>query len=124
MKSGNSPLLSSAARFASDGSAPRPLRFGVDATLSGRAVVHRLARELPVLAADLLEIAASIHAIDRLVPRPTGWRRPDGVTWARSLWADIPVREPALWRQQASLLVRLLRWLTDDNWELEFCQLE
>lgn len=116
--------LSSCARFACDGSAPSPLRFGVDVTLSGQAVVRRLARELPVMAADLIEIAASVHAIDRLVPRPTERQRPPASTWTRSLWADIPVREPARWQAQVPLLIRLLRWLTDEDWELEFSQLE
>jgi hypothetical protein len=81
-------------------------------TLSGHAVVDRLSRALPALAADLLEIAASIHAIDWLVPRPTERQRPAGAMWARSLWADIPVREPDRWRQQIPLLSQLLHWLT------------
>lgn len=114
---------SSAARFASNGSAPRPLLFGIDVTLSGQAVIRRLARELPDEAADLMEIAASIHAIDRLAPRPPDRRRPEESMWTRSLWAEIPVREPDRWRQQAPRLVRLLHWLTDDHWDLEFCQL-
>ena len=68
--------------FASNGSAPVPLRFGADMTLSGHAVIDRLSRALPGLAADMLEIAASVYAIDRLAPpadvnanRPAG----DGV---------------------------------------------
>jgi 7-cyano-7-deazaguanine synthase in queuosine biosynthesis len=119
-----SGLSSPAARFSSDGSAPVPLRFGADMTLSGHAVVDRLSRALPVLAADLLEIAASIHAIDRLVPRPTELQRPAGEVWARSLWAEIPVREPDRWREQTPLLSRLLHWLTDDDWAVEFSQLQ
>lgn len=123
MRFDTSVLSVPAARFASDGSVPRSLRFGVDVTFSGQAVVRRLARELPVLAADLLEIAACVHAIDRLVSRPTERQRPAGSMWTRSLWADIPVREPTRWRAQTPLLVRLLRWLTDDDWALEFSQL-
>ncbi len=119
-----SGLSSPAARFASSGSAPMPLRFGADMTLSGHAVVDRLSRALPALAADLLEIAASIHAIDRLVPRPAERQRPPGTVWARSLWADIPVREPDRWRQQIPLLSQLLHWLTDDAWFLEFSQIQ
>jgi 7-cyano-7-deazaguanine synthase in queuosine biosynthesis len=119
-----SALSSRPALFAAYGSAPEPLRFGVDVTLSGRAVVGRLARELPVLAADLVEIAASTHAIDRLARRPSERQRSAGSMWTRSLWANIPVREPGQWRQQCPQLVRLLHWLTDDDWELEFRQLE
>ncbi len=93
-------------------------------TLSGHAVVDRLSRALPGLAADLLEIAASIHAIDRLVPRLTERQRPAGVVWTRSLRADIPVREPDRWRQQIPLLSQLLHWLTDDDWSVEFSPLQ
>ncbi len=119
-----SGISSPAARFASTGSAPMPLRFGADMSLYGHAVVDRLSRALPALAADLLEIAASVHAIDRLVPRPTERQRPPRALWARSLWADIPVREPERWRQQTPLLSQVLHWLTDDDWALEFSQLQ
>lgn len=93
-------------------------------TSSGHAAVDRLSRALPALAADLLEIAASIHAIDRLVSRPTERQRLAGAVWARSLWADIPVREPDRWRQQIPLLSQLLHWLTDDDWSVEFSELQ
>ena len=119
-----SGLSSPSTRFASNGSAPVPLRFGADMTLSGHAVVDRLSRALPGLAADLLEIAASIHAIDRLVPRLTERQRPTGVVWTRSLRADIPVRDPDRWRQQIPLLSQLLHWLTDDDWSVEFSPLQ
>lgn len=124
MNSAISGFSSPATRFASNGSAPVPLRFGADMTLSGHAVVDRLSRALPGLAADLLEIAASVHAIDRLVPRLTERQRPAGTVWQRSLWADIAVREPDRWRPQIPLISRLLRWLTDDDWSLEFSQLQ
>jgi 7-cyano-7-deazaguanine synthase in queuosine biosynthesis len=93
-------------------------------TLCGHAVVDRLSCALPAPAADLLEIAASIYAIDRLARRPTERQRSPGAVWARSLWADIPVREPDRWRQQIPLLSELLHWLTDDNWSFEFSQLQ
>lgn len=101
-----------------------PLRFGAEMALCGHAVVDRLSCALPALAADLLEIAASVYAIDRLVRRPTKRQRPPGAVWARSLWADIPVCEPDRWRQQIPLLSELLRWLTDDDWSFEFSQLQ
>ena len=124
MNSAISGLSAPAAHFASNGSAPVPLRFGADMTLSGHAVIDRLSRALPGLAADMLEIVASVYAIDRLAPRPTERQRPAGAGWARSLWADIPVREPDRWRQQIPLISQLLHWLTDDDWSLEFSQLQ
>lgn len=124
MSSAISGLASPAARFASGGSAPVPLRFGADVMFSGSAVVDRLSRALPTPAADLLEIAASVHAIDRMVRRPTERERAPGTMWGRSLWANIPVREPDRWQQQVPLLSQLLHWLTDDDWALEFSQLQ
>ncbi len=56
-------------------------------------------------------------------PRLPDRRRPEESMWTRSLWAEIPVREPDRWRQQAPRLMQLLHWLTDDHWDLEFCQL-
>ena len=116
-------LSSPAARFHFERISSRQLRFGIDVTLSGWAVIRRLARALPDEAADLMEIAASIHAIDRIALRPHERQLQPESMWTRSLWAEIPVREPDRWRRQASQLVRLLHWLTDDYWDLEFSQL-
>ncbi len=111
------------ARFAVPGEAPRPLEFGCHALLDGRAVIRRLARELPAVAADLIEVAASVYAVDRLVQRPSQRELRAGSTWARRLWLEMPVREPQLWNAHASRLTELLAWLTDDTWNLEFSQL-
>jgi 7-cyano-7-deazaguanine synthase in queuosine biosynthesis len=111
------------ARFAVPGEAPRPLQLGCHALLDGRATIKRLARELPAVAADLIEIAARVYAVDRLVPRPGLREMRAGSTWARNLWLEMPVREPQLWDAHAGRLTELLAWLTDDNWNLEFFQL-
>lgn len=111
------------ARFAVPGEAPLPLQLGCQAFLDGRAVIRRLARELPAVAADLIEIAARVYAVDRLVLRPGLRQMRAGTTWARSLWLEMPVREPQLWNAHADRLTELLLWLTDDIWNLEFFQL-
>lgn len=110
-------------QFSVAGGKRRPIRMGYDAHLDGRAVVYRLARELPAEAADLMEIAAMAYAADRLVPRPGERAMLDGSGWDRRLWLQIPVRNPGLWNSVAERLAGLLGWLTHDDWDLDFCQL-
>ncbi len=112
-----------AARFAVPGEPSRPLQLSCQALLDGRSVTRRLARELPAIAADLIEISARVHAVDRLVQRPSVQAADAGSTWARNLWVEMPVREPQLWNAHAERLMELLAWLTDDTWNLEFFQL-
>lgn len=109
-------------RFAAEDRTLGELRFGYEIRLDGRAVTHRLARQLPDHAADLLEIAAGIHAIDRLVPRPRSRTLGDGTSWGRTLRAEIPVRRPRLWAAARDRLTELLAWLTDDHRDIEFSQ--
>src|SRR5216683_333962 len=111
-----------AAYFAVAGETSRPLQLGYEAVLNGRAVVHRLACELPAISADLIEVAATVYAVDRLVPRPATRDMSAGLSWARELRLGIPVREPQLWSAHARQLTELLAWLTDDTWSLEFFQ--
>jgi len=110
-------------QFGVAGGERRPLRMGYNAHLDGRAVVYRLARELPAEAADLMEIAAMAYAADRMVPRPSERAMLDGSGWGRRLWLQIPVRSPRLWNSVAGRLAGLLGWLTHDDWDLAFCQL-
>ncbi len=109
--------------FRFPGSERRPLRLGYEAQLDGRAVIGRLSRDLPPVAADLLELAAMVHAADRLAPRPSERERSDGSGWGRQLWLQVPVRNPSLWNSVTEQLTGLLGWLTDDVWTIEFSQL-
>lgn len=114
------PKARATASFAVAGDGWCPLQLGHHAIVDGRAVVHRLGRELPAQAADLVEIAASIHAVDRLVRRPGGSEGRVGTSWARRLMLRLPVRMPDLWNAHADRLAALLEWLTDDSWVFEF----
>jgi len=109
--------------FCADDSARRPLRLGYDARLDGRAVIDRIARELPPKAADLIEIAAMAYAADRLAPRRADSDAADGSGWSRRLWLQIPVRVPRLWTSVTEHLTEFLGWLTHDDWTLEFREL-
>jgi 7-cyano-7-deazaguanine synthase in queuosine biosynthesis len=117
------PRVLAEANFSVPGMEPRPLRLGQHAIVDGSSVFHRLGRELPAIGADLIEIAASVHAVDRLVRRPSNLERRGGASWARSLLLQVPVRAPELWSAHAERLATLLEWLTDDSWTLEFCSL-
>lgn len=66
------------------------------------------------LAVDLVNIAASLYAIDRSTPRGRGWRR--------SLAADLPVENLDNWRNLGSELSSALTVLTDDTWTIGFSQ--
>lgn len=114
---------STTARFSVSGKAPQPLELGYQALLDGRAVIQRLAREFPAVAADLIEIAARVYAVDRLAARPGKREMRLGATWARDLWLEMPVREPQLWNANADRLTELLAWLTDDRWDIAFFQM-
>lgn len=75
------------------------------------------------MAADLLEVAATVYAVDRNVGRPREAASGPGAGWGRQLWLEVPVRQPEVWAANARRLSVLLEWLTDDRWELDFCQL-
>ncbi|MFD0206370.1 MULTISPECIES: 7-cyano-7-deazaguanine synthase [Saccharothrix] len=100
------------------------VRFGVDARLDGAGVVDLLSRHLPAVAADLLDIAASVHAIDRMVKRPYYGGLGSGGDWGRSIRAVIPVREVDRWSASRDEIHMLLEWLTDDRWDCSFVQAE
>lgn len=63
-------LPSDTARFAVAGRPVQPVQLGYGAVLEGRAVIHRLARELPPETADLMEIATTAFVVDQLAARP------------------------------------------------------
>ncbi|MET8845941.1 7-cyano-7-deazaguanine synthase [Amycolatopsis sp. NPDC004625] len=96
------------------------IRFGDDAQLDGGGVVDLLSQHLPAVAADLLDFAASVYAIDRMVRRPSYFGYDNGGDWARKLKAVFPVRDPDRWTQAQNEVHALLEWLTDDLWECTF----
>jgi 7-cyano-7-deazaguanine synthase in queuosine biosynthesis len=72
----------------------------------------------PVLL-DLLEVAAAVQAADRMTRRPSA--NVCGSSWSRRLHLVVGVRDLAVWSDEIRLeFERLLSWLTDDDWNLEF----
>lgn len=68
---------------------------------------------------EILYFSTYIHLIDNLVSRK---RAADD--WMREIKVTMPVANPALWSQQADILSDALNFLTGDEWEISFCNLE
>lgn len=85
-------------------------------------IAECVGRHLPPEAADLVEVAAAVHLVDRLAARPPA--RSPGDSWSRSLRLRIGVRDPGRWTDVAVSreLTDLLGWLTDDDWHIEFLE--
>ena len=88
------------------GDPPRPVEFGHRVVLDGKAVTRRLARELPPIAADLIEIATTVYVADQMAARPSRRELDEGVSWARDLSLEIAVRMPDVWNAHAAGLSR------------------
>jgi 7-cyano-7-deazaguanine synthase in queuosine biosynthesis len=100
----------------------RSLRWESDLNVDGRGFRQHLATAMPPEASDLLILAASAYAVDRMVARPSLRETRDSGDWHRHLLMDVPVSDPGRWEALASQMEKLLRWLTDDNWHLRFVQ--
>ena len=70
---------------------------------------------------DLLNIAAGVYAVDRIVKREPGTGNETGI---RSLKLCFAVQDPAFWQRLAitEALEEILIFLTDENWSLTFEQ--
>lgn len=96
------------------------LHWASDLRVNGRDFRQHLAGAMPAEASDLLVLAASVYAVDRMVARPGLRQTRDSGDWGRDLAVEVPVSDPKCWAALAPQLERLLRWLTDDNWHLSF----
>jgi 7-cyano-7-deazaguanine synthase in queuosine biosynthesis len=67
------------------------------------------------MAIDLLTLAEAAFAADLRIPRDTSSDR-----WTRKIHLYIPVSASNLWTSLVPKLVRLLGFLTGDEWEIEF----
>lgn len=114
--------VSTTASFTTPGQPPQAIELGYQVLLDGKSVIHRLARELSAAAADLIEIATTVYAVDQMVARPRKQHLDSGGSWARDIRLEIPVRLPDAWNARAGDLAEMLVWLTDDSWELAFTQ--
>ncbi len=88
-------------------------------------ITRKLAKNLPPVVLDLLEIASYIYAADQTVRRGGKTLRGDGKDWRREFAYHIPVRCLDLWQSEETTeaLVNLLTFLSDDFYEFSFREL-
>lgn len=91
----------------------RALGHGIGRALGDLARLGVFPTELGV---DLLVLAAHVHAADTRISR--GSESQDG--WTREIRLVVPVADPARWIAAAPVFMRLLRFLTGDQWSLGF----
>jgi hypothetical protein len=91
-----------------------PAGFFVD----DREIADEVARVLPPLLADMVDIALAVHTTDRLALREFD----RSSNWSRRLQVELCVRCPEVWAEVllVSRLEKLLSFLTEDAWQLAF----
>ncbi len=107
----------------------RRLRMGKgarDVHLDIEAIPKRLAAHLPEVAVDLVEIASFVYAADGACRRGGNREFEYGTKWRRYFRFEVPVRRPDIWNRADTrdLLTETLTFLSDDDYEFHFCQLE
>ncbi len=82
----------------------------------------RLSMSLPTASRDLLRVAGAVWAADRLSPRCGAATR--GVarelSWPRRINLSVAVDDVSRWQGATDRLLALLRFMTDDDWNLDF----
>jgi hypothetical protein len=94
--------------------------------VAGKRLDHGIGRALDDLkalilspseiGADLLVVAAHVHAADTRLSRSSESQD----AWTREIRLVIPVSDPDRWTAAAPILVRALNFLTGDRWEVGF----
>jgi len=84
----------------------------------GRALhdLKALSLSTSEIGADLLVVAAHVHAADTRLSRSSESQD----AWTREIRLVIPVSDPSRWTVAAPILVRALDFLTGDRWEVGF----
>ncbi len=88
-------------------------------------ISERLARDIPDIGWDMLEIGAYVYCADQAVSRGGQVLRGHGIDWYRNFELHIPVRCHEIWNSEAvnKTLSDVLNFLTDDRWEFRFTKL-
>jgi len=68
------------------------------------------------LGLDLLILAAHVHAADTRISRTSESQD----SWTREIGLIVPVLDVAVWEKAATILVKMLNFLTGDRWTLGF----
>lgn len=84
----------------------------------GRALADLLALYLTPseIGADMLVVAAHVHAADTRISRSSESQD----AWTREIRLVVPVSDPHRWTNAAPILIRALNFLTGDRWDVGF----
>jgi hypothetical protein len=84
----------------------------------GHALDHMKALKLSPteIGADLLVLAAHVHAADTRISRNSESED----AWTREIRLVVPVSDPTRWASAAAVLRRMLNFLTGDRWTVDF----
>ena len=93
--------------------AGKRLDHGIGAALADLKALHLTPSEI---GADMLVVAAHVHAADTRISRSTESQD----AWTREIRLVIPVSAPVRWTAAAPILVRALNFLTGDKWDVGF----
>jgi hypothetical protein len=93
--------------------AGKRLDHGIGHALADLKALHLTPSEI---GADILVVAAHVHAADTRISRSTESQD----AWTREIRLVIPVSDPARWTAAAPILVRALNFLTGDRWDVGF----
>lgn len=89
------------------------LDHGIGRALADLKALHLTPSEI---GADMLVVAAHVHAADTRISRSTESQD----AWTREIRLVIPVSDPVRWTAAAPILVRALNFLTGDRWDVGF----
>lgn len=93
--------------------AGKRLDHGIGRALADLKALHLTPSEL---GADMLVVAAHVHAADTRISRSTESQD----AWTREIRLVVPVSDPVRWTAAVPILVRALNFLTGDRWDVGF----
>ncbi len=80
-------------------------------------IAEHTSRPVPPTVADLVNLAVTVYAADLRIARKYGDDR-----WTRDLTIHLPVSDTAAWKRARPTLVKMLEYLTGDQWQVELRQ--
>jgi hypothetical protein len=101
-------------QIASPAARARDELSGSEYWVNDHAFVHAFGTALHPAVADIVTVALSCYAADRLTRR--------SIDWSRDLHLRVPVNDPRRWNQARDDLGSYLGGLTDDHWSFDFVE--
>lgn len=90
-----------------------------DLEIDMSAIASWAKRPLTTIETDWINLALAIYSADRFSSRRPNASSGDSF-WKRSISLEVAVADPSFWNSIQPEILHALRFLTDDNWNLEF----